>query len=219
MIEKSTLDFLTNLTDNNNREWFLDNKLAYEKAKANFVEAIQHIIEDVSKLDKGLKGLDAKKCVFRINRDIRFSANKLPYKNNFGASFSAGGKNSNKAGYYLHLESSKAFVAVGKWMPEPIELAAIRQEIDYHSKEFKKLLSDKEFKAYYGDLSAEDKLKTAPKGYPKDHPELEILKLKSFVAVCDFKRKDILDKTFLSTCIQGCKIGIPLNAFLNRAIG
>ena len=101
MIEKSTLKFLTDLKNNNKRDWFLANKSAYEKAKTNFIEFVQNLIDEVAKFDKGLKELDAKKCVFRINRDIRFSADKSPYKSNLGASFSKGGKNSNIPGYYI----------------------------------------------------------------------------------------------------------------------
>lgn len=217
-IEKSTFDFLTQLKANNNRDWFLENKSTYEHAKANFITFVQALIDGVSAFDKGLKGLEAKKCVFRINRDIRFSNDKSPYKSNFGASFSAAGKNANEAGYYIHIEGKKGFIAGGRWMPEPADLAAIRQEIDYHSKDFKKILSAKEFVGYFGGLSDEDKLKTAPKGYPKDHPEVELLKLKSFIAVRDFNLKELSDKDFLANCIKGCKLLMPLNSFLNKAI-
>lgn len=218
MIEKSTVKFLADLKNNNNREWFLANKTDYEKAKSNFIDFVQNLIDEVAKFDKGLKGLEAKKCVFRINRDIRFSTDKSPYKSNMGASFSAGGKNSNVAGYYLHLEGDKSFLAGGKWMPEAPELAAIRQEIDYHTKDFKKIIGAKDFVGFYGSLSNEDSLKTAPKGYPKDHPEIELLKLKSFIAVHDFKAKNVLETGFLKECVNGCKLLMPLNSFLNKAI-
>lgn len=218
MIEKSTLKFLSELKANNNRDWFLEHKAEYEKAKENFVSFVQLLIDDVAKFDKGIKGLDAKKCVFRINRDIRFSTDKSPYKSNMGASFSSGGKNSNIPGYYIHIEGNSGFLAGGKWMPEATELAAIRQEIDYNTKEFKKILSTKDFTAFFSGLSVEDKLKTAPKGYPKDHPEVELLKLKSFIAVHDFKLKEITAENFLSTCVKGCKTLVPLNTFLTKAI-
>ncbi len=218
MIEKSTLDFLSKLKQNNNRDWFLEHKTEYEKAKSNFVDFVQQLIQEVAKFDNSVKGLDAKKCVFRINRDIRFSADKSPYKSNMGASFSAGGKNSTNPGYYIHLEGNKSFLAAGKWMPDPTMLSAIRQEIDYNTKEFKKIITAKEFVSFFGELSDEDKLKTAPKGYPKDHPELELLKLKSFIAVHSFNQKEVLSKTFLSDCVKGCKLVFPLTKFLSRAI-
>ncbi len=219
MIEKNTLTFLSDLKANNNREWFLENKKSYERAKSNFTEFVQELINEVATFDKGLKGLDAKKCTFRINRDIRFSADKSPYKSNMGASFSAGGKNTKHAVYYIHLEGNKGFLAGGKWMPEASELAAIRQEIDYNTKPFKKIITAEDFVEYFGGLSQNDKLKTAPKGYPKDHPEIELLKLKSFIADHSFKPAEILNKNFLSSCTKGCKSLLPFNTFLNKALG
>ncbi len=218
MIEKSTLDFLSKLKQNNNRDWFLEHKAEYENAKSNFVEFVQQLIQEVAKFDSSVKGLDAKKCVFRINRDIRFSTDKSPYKSNMGASFSAGGKNSTNPGYYIHIEGNKSFLAAGKWMPDPTMLSAIRQEIDYNTKEFKKIITAKEFVSFFGELSKDDKLKTAPKGYPKDHPELELLKLKSFIAVHSFNQKEVLSKSFLGDCVKGCKLVYPLTKFLSRAI-
>jgi uncharacterized protein (TIGR02453 family) len=135
-----------------------------------------------------------------------------------GASFSAGGKNSTNPGYYIHLEGNKSFLAGGKWMPDASMLSAIRQEIDYNTKEFKKIIGAKEFVNYFGALSTEDALKTAPKGYPKDHPELALLKLKSFIVVHSFKEKEVLSDAFLSDCVKGCKLMLPLNKFLTRAI-
>ena len=219
MIEKHTFKFLADLKENNNRDWFLQNKASYDKAKANFADCVTELIAGIAKFDKAIGALTAKDCMFRINRDVRFSANKSPYKNNFGAIFSAGGKKSNVAGYYFHIEANKAFLAGGKWMPEAPELAAIRQEIDYNTKEFKKIISSKEFVANFKELSQDDKLKTAPKGYPKDHPEVEILKLKSFVAAKNFSSKEMNDKDFLKNCVSTCKAILPLNTFLNKAVG
>ena len=118
IIEKSTLSFLADLKSNNNRDWFLDNKSRYEKAKENFTDFVQDLIDGLSKYDRGLKGIEARKCVFRINRDIRFSANKSPYKSNMGASFSAAGKNSHEAGYYIHLEAIQVFLQAVNGCPK-----------------------------------------------------------------------------------------------------
>ena len=218
MIEKRTLSFLKDLKLNNNRDWFLANKVRYEAAKENFTSFMQELINGVSKYDKSLKGLEAKKCIFRINRDIRFSADKSPYKSNLGASFSGSGRNMHEAGYYLYIEGNKGFLAGGKWMPEAPQLAAIRQEIDYHSKEFHKIIEAKDFVSFYGGLSQEEKLKTAPKGYPKDHPDLELLKLKSFIVVHDYKSSEITSPDFLASCIHGCRLMMPLNSFLNKGM-
>ena len=111
--------------------------------------------------------------IFRIYRDVRFSKNKLPYKNNMGASISAGGKKSTGPGYYVHLQPGQSFLAGGIWMPESDSLKKIRQEIDYNGKQLKKVLNDKTFKKYYKEISQENKLKTVPKGYSKDHPDIE----------------------------------------------
>jgi uncharacterized protein (TIGR02453 family) len=127
-----------------------------------------------------LKDVDASKAIFRINRDVRFSKNKAPYKTNFGASINPGGKKSMIAGYYVHIEPGKSFLAAGTYMPEAPYLSAIRQEIDYNLEEFKKIVGAKDFKKEFTSLSVEDALKTVPKGYDKENPALEFLKLKHF---------------------------------------
>ena len=218
MIQKNTLRFLSELEKNNNREWFAENKEAYEKAKDDFTDLVQKIIDSISKFDPSLKDLKAKNCVFRIYRDVRFSKNKMPYKTYFGASFSAGGKKSNLAGYYLHIEDKNSFLAGGKWMPEAADLAAIRQEIDYNREAFLKIISSPGFLRSFDSLSDENKLQTVPKGYPKDHPLIEILKLKSFVAIHSFANKNILDPAFAKECAALCKLLYTFNNFLNEAI-
>jgi uncharacterized protein (TIGR02453 family) len=161
--------------------------------------------------------LEAKDCVFRINRDIRFSNDKTPYKTNLGASISPGGKKSLSAGYYFHLQPGASFLAGGMWQPPAPQLSAVRQEIDYNTPEFKKIINNKDFKKYFGALSDEDKVKTAPKGYDKTHPEIEILKLKSFIVVHDLKDKEVLSKDFLQHATAVFKALHPLDLFLRRA--
>lgn len=217
MIQESTLAFLKALAKNNNKEWFDKNRGNYELAKSNFIELISKVIVDLGKSDPAIAGQEAKKCVFRINRDIRFSANKTPYKNNFGASISPGGKSSFLAGYYIQLQPGNSFLAGGMWQPESPQLNAIRQEIDYNGEEFSSIISKRDFKKYFGGLSQEDMLKTVPKGYPKDHPQIEFLKLKSFVAVHGLTDKQVLSKDFSKHCVQVFKSMTPLNAFLRRA--
>jgi uncharacterized protein (TIGR02453 family) len=217
-IDKSTLAFLKALKENNNRDWFLKNKKQYELAKENFIAFIDEVIKGISKFDKEVKGIDPKSCLFRINRDIRFSANKAPYKTNIGASISPGGKKSASPGYYIHIEPGNSFLAGGKWMPEAPELAAIRQEIDYHSKEFNKIILNKDFVGNFKKLSEEDKLKTAPKGYKTDHPDIEVLKLKSFIVDKEIKDKELLSPRFAEETIVTFKALKPLNDFLGRAL-
>ena len=113
MLQNPTLQFLKQLKKNNNKQWFDANRKKYESAKNDFTIFLQDVLNDFCKTDTGLIALAAKDCLFRINRDIRFSKDKSPYKTNFGASINTGGKKSFKAGYYLHIEPGQSFVGGG----------------------------------------------------------------------------------------------------------
>lgn len=218
MIQKSTLTFLTQLKKNNNKPWFDKNRKVYETAKADFISFVELLLKNIQAFDPAMKGVDAKSAVFRINRDVRFSNNKAPYKDHFGAHLSPGGRKSHLPGYYIHLMPGGAFLAGGMWEPEPQQLAAIRQEIDYNAKEFKALLAHKDFKKYFGKLDDSNKLKTVPKGYPKDHPELSLLQHKSFIMVNNIENKMLSSKDLLKHCTAVCKAMYPLDLFLRKAI-
>ena len=217
MIQQQTLQFLKDLKKNNNKEWFDKHRATYETAKNNFREFIGELILNISKFDPAVKQLEPKECVFRINRDIRFSKDKTPYKINLAGSISPGGKKSFTAGYYIHVQPGASFLAGGMWQPEPVYLNAIRQEIDYNADEFKKIISAKAFKTNFGTLSDEDKLKTVPKGYDKTHPHIEWLKHKSYIVIHELSDKDVLSKTFLKQCTTVLHTIHPLNSFLRRA--
>jgi uncharacterized protein (TIGR02453 family) len=218
MIEQTTIQFLKALQKNNNREWFLANKEKYEASKNNFLNFVEHELKAIQKFDNSLNELTAKQCVFRINRDVRFSKNKDPYKNNFGASFSKGAKKINTAGYYFHLEPGASFIGGGLWMPEAPDLQKIRQEIDYSFKEFKGIIGNAKFKNTFGDLTSEAKLSRPPKGYDIDNPAIEFLKLKSFTAIVPIADKDVLDVNIVEQSLTVFKTLSPLVQFLNRAI-
>lgn len=219
MIQKATIDFLKKIKTNNNRDWFEKNKGLYLAAKDDVEKNLEEILNGIRKFDKRISSdLTAKKTMFRIYRDTRFAKDKRPYKNNLGASISPGGKLTVAPGYYIHIEPGKSFVAGGMWMPPAPELGKVRQEIDYNQKEFLKIINDKNFKKTFGELDTDDKLVNGPKGYAKDHPLLEILKLKSFIVVGEIKEKDVLGKNFTKTAIEICKAMMPLNNFLQRAI-
>ncbi len=217
MISKYTTEFLAQLSENNNKEWFEKNRSSYELAKIDFKKLLEQLIINVSKFDSSIKHLEAKNCIFRINRDVRFSKNKAPYKNNFGAIISPGGKKALTAGYYIQIEPKGSFLAGGMWQPPSPQINAIRQEIDYNTKEFKKIITNKEFKKYFGELSDEDKLKSVPKGYEKTHPEIELLKHKSFIIVHHLTDKDIIAKDFVEKATNVFEAMYPFNAFLRRA--
>ncbi len=215
---ETTLKFLKQLAKNNRKEWFDENRKTYEVAKGEFEEIIKSVIDKVVVNDKLIAGLEAKKCMFRINKDVRFSKDKSPYKLNMGASINPGGKKSMIPGYYIHVEPGKSFLAGGSYQPMPEMLAAIRQEIDYNSKDFRKILAAKDFKTYFKELSQEDKLKTAPKGYEKTHPEIDLLQHKHFIMVHNLKDEDVLNKNFPAYAAKVFKAMLPLNAFLRNCM-
>ncbi len=220
MIQKSTLDFLKQLKKNNKREWFDANKDKYLAAKANVDSFVEDVIKAFSSFDKSLTGLKAKDCVFRIYRDVRFSKDKSPYKTNMGAGINRGGKKMEIAGYYLHIEPGKTMIAGGRWMPSGDHLKMIRQEIDYNGKKLHKILSDKNFKKLFGGLddSEEYKLVRPPKGYDKDHKDVELLKLNSYLVWHEFNDKKVLSKNFLKELTATAKAMKPLLDFLNTAL-
>jgi uncharacterized protein (TIGR02453 family) len=212
------LKFLKDLKKNNDRVWFEKNKPKYLEAKQGFEEFIADVLKEFSKFDDGISKLDPKKLPFRIYRDVRFSKDKSPYKTNMGAGISPNGKLVQEPGYYVHIEPGKSFVAGGIYMPDAPNLAKIRQEIDYNSSAFNKILTNKTFKKLYPSLDDFDKLKTMPKGYPKDHPQIEYLKHKSFIVSHNYSDKEVLDKKFVKTVAAHAKLIKPLNDFIKEAI-
>lgn len=216
-IQKPTLDFIKQLTKNNNRDWILKNRPAYLSAKENFENFVQETIEQVVKFDPIIKGLEAKNCIFRINRDVRFSNDKSPYKTNFGAFIVKGGKkNGDKyAGYYIHIEPGKSFIAGGAYVPPAPWLSAIREKIDEEPERFIKIISNKDFIKVFGKLEGET-LKKAPKGYPSDHPHIEYLKFKSFLAMNYVKDETVLSGNYCDYVLKVFKTMKPLNDFLNE---
>lgn len=216
---KLILSFLKNLSKNNDREWFEKNKPKYLTAKENFDAFVAVLLEKMVPVDGSLAGLNPKKLTFRIYRDVRFSKDKSPYKTNMGATFSGGGKLMQTPGYYLHIEAgNKSFIAGGLYVPPNDILAKVRQEIDYNPKKLQAILNNAKFKKVFGSFDDFDKLKTAPKGYPKDHPQLELLKHKSFIVSHYFTDKEVMDKKFLKNVVDTYKILKPLNDYLSEAI-
>ncbi|QOI97060.1 MAG: DUF2461 domain-containing protein [Flammeovirgaceae bacterium] len=210
--------FLKGVAKNNNREWFEKNKLRYQEAKITFEEFLEVLYKELLKFDESLAGLNPRKQAFRIYRDVRFSKDKRPYKVNMGAAFSAHGKMEQEPGYYIHIEPGKSFVAGGLYMPNAENLAKVRQEIDYNAEVFLKILTDKKFKKYFSGLDDFDRVKTAPKGYAKDHPHIALLKNKSFVVSHPFSDAQVKDKLFMKNVAGVCKAVKPLNDFLKEAL-
>jgi len=220
MIQASTLKFLKGLKKNNNKPWFDKHRSEYEAAKMDFEKFVQAVIDKHSKNDHDLKGLIAKKCVFRINRDVRFSKDKSPYKTNLGASMDKGGKKSGFAGYYFHLEPGKSFLGGGLWMPQPDALKKVRQEIDYSFDEFKKIVGSKRFKSVFKEMYSGEgvQLSKVPQGFEKDNPAAEYLKFKSWLVLTDIPDSLLTSKDLLKTTVDAFATMQPLVKFLNRPL-
>ncbi len=218
-INKQTFKFLTNLAGNNNRDWFLDNKKDYEMAQQNVVAFADDLLTQLQKIDTSLPNtVTGKKSVMRIYRDVRFSKDKTPYKNNFGIGFSSVGKNGNYPGYYIQIQPNNSFIAGGYWMPEVAHLKAIRQEIDYNTIQFKEIIETPDFVNYFEGLSQTDKLKTCPKGYSAENENIELLKLKSFTVFHSFTDKEMMESKIITEMLSGLSLIYPLTNFLKNAI-
>ena len=212
------LKFLKDLSKHNDRDWFEKNKHRYLNAKETHEQLIGDVLKELARLDGALGNLEPKKLIFRIYRDVRFSKDKRPYKTNMGAGFSPNGKLVEEPGYYLHIEPGKSFVAGGIYMPNAENLAKIRQEIDYNTDAFNKIANAKKFRSLFKSFDDSDKLKTAPKGYPKDHPMIEVLKLKSIIVSKDLSDKEVLDKKLAKKVAEYCREIKPLNDFIKNAL-
>jgi uncharacterized protein (TIGR02453 family) len=217
MISSEIIKFLKELKANNDRDWFHANKARYDSIKAEFESFINKLIPAVAGFDDYMRILPAKDCMFRIFRDTRFSSDKTPYKTNIGAYIAREGRKSLGAGYYFHIEPGDCFLAGGVYMPTPEMLKAIRQEIYYHADEFKKITGTTAFRNYFGEVKTYDKLTRPPKDFPKDFPDIELLKYKSYVLIHSFPEKDLGKPGLLDDTVKVFKAMLPLNRFLRRA--
>ena len=212
-MQSSTLQFLRNLEKNNNREWFSENKTLYQEAQQDVISFVEKLMEEMADFDEEIGKLEAKKSVFRIYRDTRFSKDKTPYKTNFGAGLGMG-KGNKISGYYLHIEPGKSFLAGGVYKPEPSVLKTIRQEISAFGDEFKAILEQDEFRNYFRGLSVEDKLKKVPQGFEKDDKMAEYLKLKHFIVTHPISDEQLLSENAVKEFTKIFKAMKPLNDFL-----
>jgi len=216
-IDKKTLEFLSELKKHNDREWFQINRNRYLEAKYSYETFIQSVISEITRFDPILKGLEASSCTYRINRDIRFSNDKTLYKTHLGAFIVRGGKQngSRYAGYYIHIEpGNNSMIAGGAYMPPSSWLRMIRDKIDEQGDRFLNIIHDREFVNFFGELEGE-KLKSAPKGFPKDHTLIELLKMKSYLVTRMIADKDVTGSGLFDLIIKGSRIMKPVNDFLN----
>ncbi len=211
------LDFLSQLAENNNKEWMDANKKWYLSCKEEFLEDVAVILKGLAEREPVFEAFKPKDCVFRQNRDVRFSANKDPYKTNFAAYFSPKGKKSEGPGYYLHVQPGQSFIGGGIWMPMGETLKKIRKEIDYSGAELMKIENEPAFKATFGEIQGE-KLKTSPRDYDAEHEFIEYLKLKSFTVTTPLKDQAINSGQFIGIALDTFNTMRPFQDFLSKAV-
>ena len=214
VIKNSTLLFLKDLHKNNNRDWFNENKDRYISANTNVTDFVDELIEEIGEFDEEILKTDAKKALFRIYRDVRFSKDKSPYKTNFGAGLGMG-KGNRISGYYLHIEPGKSFLAGGVYQPDTTVLKEIRKEISINSNEFLSILEQDEFRNNFRGLSVGQKLQRVPAGFEKDDPMAEFLKLKNFIVVHPVSSEALMKENAAKNFAQIFKSIKPLNDFLS----
>jgi uncharacterized protein (TIGR02453 family) len=209
------LDFLSELEKNNTRPWFEDHRREYQLAKDSFEELVNQVIDEYRPVED-MGGLRAKDCMMRIFRDMRFSKDKLPYRTSMAASIAAGGRKSGRIAYYLHLEShNRSMIAGGLYMPEPEQITRFRETVSHRPWIFKSIIADPEFTQYFGRLQGE-KLKTVPKGFAADHPEIELLRLKEVLATHALPDQVVLSEGFTTHIVKTFTALKPFLDYLNE---
>jgi uncharacterized protein (TIGR02453 family) len=209
--------FLQELTENNNREWFQENKSRYDESRKKALFLTEVVINEIRKFDSEIPLLDPKDCLFRIFRDVRFSNDKRPYKTNFGSFISRGGRKSVYAGYYFHIDPAESFAGGGIYMPDAEPLKAIREYIAENGEEFLSLINNKNFKKVFPEMM-DDQLKTAPKGFSPDHEFIDLLRYKSFAFTTSFSQAEVLAENYIDKLVESFKTLYPVNRFLNEAL-
>lgn len=218
-ISPFVFEFLNDLSYNNNREWFMDNKKRWQSVKEDFLEFVDGIIPDLYKIDPSIGMQTADKCMYRIYRDLRFSTDKTPYKTHLAVYIATGGvKRHGKPGYYLHIQNNNSSLGGGIYMPQPNVLELIRKEIFYNVDVFEEIMKSKEYSAYFDGLWQIDMLKQAPKGFPKDFEAIDYLKYKHYASMHNFSDEVATDDNFRNYVLEGFKATYRLNKFIIDAM-
>ncbi|MBG0782443.1 MAG: DUF2461 domain-containing protein [Bacteroidales bacterium] len=211
------IPFLNELAQHNHKSWFDENRNSYQEARAELLDFVENLLKQLSKANPWMLALKPNTCLFRINRDVRFSKNKNPYKTHAGIYMAPGGRNSGNAGFYIHIEPSKSFIGGGVYGPEPNVLKAIRREIYFNAAAFKQIVLNEGFQKTFGQLM-DERLKRPPKGFPADFPDMEWLKYKHFVVSHSISNEDIGFDKLLNISVKVCGQMNPFIDFLNHAI-
>ena len=221
MLTQNTLEFYRELRRNNHKEWFDRNRKCYEEVKKDTLRFTGELLARIQAFDPSIGHLQPKDCIFRINRDIRFSADKTPYKTHLGIFMTPGGRKLDFAGYYVHIdEEGSSFAGGGCYMPQADALKKIRREISGFTEDLEEILKAKAFHATFGAFDQEEGvvLKRPPKGFEADHPAIEYLKFKSFTATRELEPTLFTDPKGIDVVVKIMKDLKPLNDFLNRAL-
>jgi len=214
---EKVLQFLENLSANNNKDWFHDNRKLYEECRDKILLITEILINEIRKFDSEIPAMSPKDCMFRIFRDVRFSNDKKPYKTNFGSFIAKGGRKSLLAGYYFHIEPDGSFAGGGLYMPPAEQLRAIRSYIADNGHEFLDIIQEKNFKKIYPEMY-DHKLKTAPKGFPKNHEFADILRYQSFVFSTNLKKEIITGDNFINYLVNAFIELHKINRFINNGL-
>lgn len=213
-LDKSTITFIADLRRNNQRDWFQANKARYEAARKDFIAFLDELLPAVASFEPVAADQQGKDLLFRIYRDVRFSLNKSPYKDHFGAYLAEGGRKSINPGYYLHISSQdQSFISAGLWMPPAAPLKAVRQEIDYNLAEFEAIIQDPAFAGFFGAVGGE-KLKTTPKGYEANNPALPYLRHKSWMVSHPLPDAVVTSEALLDEVVRAIELSQPFKEFL-----
>ena len=218
MITGTTLKFLAGLKKNNSRDWFEKNRAQYKAARAEFIALVDALIAGIAHFEPHILELEPEDCIFRINRDTRFSKNKEPYKPNLGAFITDRGRKVSRAGYYIHLEAGGCMTAGGLYLPPAPELKAVRRAIQDDSAPLRKILAQKNFAAAFGKDLPGIRVKTAPRDVAKDDPNLDLLRYQSFEVFRPVPDADILKPDFVKTCVKDFELISPFVQWLNGAL-
>lgn len=206
--------FLKDLKKNNNREWFNAHKDRYLEVKRFVDEFTQKVLNAMTPIDSRIGHLSPSDCTYRIYRDTRFSPDKTPYKTHIGIYICPGGKKSIRCGYYIHLEPNNSFIGGGCWCPPPPILKGIRQDIYDNIDEYLEIIENPEFKSRYTEIGF-DRLKTAPKGFPKDWEYIDLLKPRDYTVLAPVGDKFMKSSDVVNNIIDYFKIQMPFNQFID----
>ncbi|MBK9733625.1 MAG: DUF2461 domain-containing protein [Saprospiraceae bacterium] len=220
MLDPNTIDFLRDLKHNNHKGWFDQNRNRYDIVKSDYLNLASNILAEMKKADETLDILSPKDCIFRINKDIRFSKDKTPYKTNLGIALHPYGKKMQLAAYYVHIEEGQSFVGGGLWAPEAPLLSKVRKEIHYFYNDLETILENSAFKKTFGSLDVEEgqKLSRPPKGYEMDDQAIEFLKLKSFTVSRSISDSILTSEKLMPFIVESFKVLQPFLIFINRGL-